>query len=419
MTAGANPSGSISKLINLNAHVDKKNPLSKDIGSKKADVSSSYGAVSKKVNEGVKQENHHPVEKTKKVDKKNDNEEGQGVAEQEAKGGKEAEDVGHHDSLAKDKISCKSKKGSESEEEIALELLNWQQLEANGADVHVLGAWSEQVDKAKDAVIGAQMTPQLIQSRILNDKVGESAGKVVENSNMNFLQSDNVMLSDGETTEDSEQDLDQQLLAELKNVTGKEVDEKKTEQTFSKLLDGITVNSASHQTEGELINEGITKESLQPSKTEFSQQQYNGKIHTSMLKPEWGEAFQQRVNWLVSQNIQSARIQVDPKELGPIEIKIEVTKDNQTHVVFNSHSGATRDMLEQQLPRLKEMLEQQGVDLADVDVRSGAQDQQQFDGEAGSGSGNGQLLADDESEETTGNSVSVSTSSINIVDDFA
>ena len=50
-------------------------------------------------------------------------------------------------------------------------------------------------------------------------------------------------------------------------------------------------------------------------------------------------------------------------------------QQEQAHVVFSSQVLQTREALEQALPRLREMFDQNGVDLANVDVRD--QDAQQ------------------------------------------
>ena len=86
-------------------------------------------------------------------------------------------------------------------------------------------------------------------------------------------------------------------------------------------------------------------------------------------KPGWSETVMQRVMWMSSQNISKAEIALDPPELGPLQVRIS-TQSDQTSVTFTSHHGAVRDALDQGLPRLREMMESQGLDLADVDVSS-------------------------------------------------
>lgn len=81
----------------------------------------------------------------------------------------------------------------------------------------------------------------------------------------------------------------------------------------------------------------------------------------------WGEAMGERVVWMARSNIQQAQIQLNPRELGPIEIKISMQND-QTNVNFVAHHATTRDALEAAIPRLRDMFNQQGLDLGQADV---------------------------------------------------
>ncbi|MCL1036502.1 flagellar hook-length control protein FliK [Shewanella submarina] len=95
---------------------------------------------------------------------------------------------------------------------------------------------------------------------------------------------------------------------------------------------------------------------------------------------------QQLVN-MVSKGIGQAEIRLDPPELGQMMVRIQVNGD-QTQVQFQAMQQQTRDMLEQAIPRLREMLQSQGMELADSQVSS--QDSSsggQGDGEANSASG--------------------------------
>ena len=83
---------------------------------------------------------------------------------------------------------------------------------------------------------------------------------------------------------------------------------------------------------------------------------------------EWGSEMAQRLVMMVSTKLNSAKIQLNPQEMGSIDVKVSV-KHDQAHVVFTSQVAPTRDALEQAIPRLREMMEQNGVALGDVDVR--------------------------------------------------
>ncbi len=91
-------------------------------------------------------------------------------------------------------------------------------------------------------------------------------------------------------------------------------------------------------------------------------------------KPGWSDTVMQRVMWMSSQNVNKAEIALDPPELGPLQVRI-TTQADQTSITFTSNHAVVRDALDQSMPRLREMMDDQGLDLADVDVSS--QDSQQ------------------------------------------
>ncbi|WP_207905794.1 flagellar hook-length control protein FliK [Aestuariirhabdus litorea] len=97
------------------------------------------------------------------------------------------------------------------------------------------------------------------------------------------------------------------------------------------------------------------------------QQQLVTEITQTVGTARWGEAVMDKVMWLSSQNVQSAQIRLDPPDLGPLEVKININSD-QASVVFTSNHVQVRDALEQQLARLREMFDQQGMQLVNVDV---------------------------------------------------
>lgn len=85
-----------------------------------------------------------------------------------------------------------------------------------------------------------------------------------------------------------------------------------------------------------------------------------------MQQSGWSEAVVDKVMWLSSQNLKSAEIQLDPAELGRMEIRIDMNKD-QTQVTFLSPHAGVRDALEGQMHRLRDMFAQQGMSM-DVNV---------------------------------------------------
>lgn len=109
-------------------------------------------------------------------------------------------------------------------------------------------------------------------------------------------------------------------------------------------------------------------------------------IQTPVGNREWAGELGQRLVMMMSSKLKSAEIHLNPKDLGPMEVRIRMHEDK-AHVVFTSHVAQTRDALEQAMPRLREMMDQNGVTLGNADVQDhGARHSQ---GQEQSGQGRG------------------------------
>ena len=84
--------------------------------------------------------------------------------------------------------------------------------------------------------------------------------------------------------------------------------------------------------------------------------------------PSWGEVIGDRVQWMTTQNIHEAKIQLNPPELGMLEVRVRVGVDQQTSISFSSPHAQVRDALETAVPRLREMFAGNGLSLGDVNV---------------------------------------------------
>jgi flagellar hook-length control protein FliK len=90
-------------------------------------------------------------------------------------------------------------------------------------------------------------------------------------------------------------------------------------------------------------------------------------VQPAMQSSAWNQVLSSRVVWMAREGIQEASLKLNPANLGPVEVKLNMHSD-QANVLFISHNAATRDALEQALPRLRESFEQNGMQLADADV---------------------------------------------------
>lgn len=91
---------------------------------------------------------------------------------------------------------------------------------------------------------------------------------------------------------------------------------------------------------------------------------------------QWGQAVTDQVMWMSSKGIKEATIQLDPPELGSLQVKVGVNQD-QAQVSFTVQHASVREALDQQSMRLREMFAEEGLNLADVDVSDQSQQQEQ------------------------------------------
>ena len=101
----------------------------------------------------------------------------------------------------------------------------------------------------------------------------------------------------------------------------------------------------------------------------------------------------EKTGWIVEHKLDTAQIQHDPAELGPIAVKIHTHQD-QVSVSFVVTNPQVRDAMDQTLQRLKELLNEQGVTLAHADVNDQRQRRDDNEPEAGGRAGRGDV--DDE-----------------------
>ena len=91
------------------------------------------------------------------------------------------------------------------------------------------------------------------------------------------------------------------------------------------------------------------------------------KLHQGLDSPDFPQALADKVAWLVDKDIGSAKLQINPPQLGPIDVRIEVQGDK-AQVWLSAHSVVTREALEASSPKLREMLGSQGFAQVSVDV---------------------------------------------------
>ena len=85
----------------------------------------------------------------------------------------------------------------------------------------------------------------------------------------------------------------------------------------------------------------------------------------------------ERMTLMIGQKWHEAEIQLEPQGLGKMSIQLSIDQDQKASVQFVVQQGNARELLEQALPKLRDMLASQGVQLGQTSVQQQAAGQQQ------------------------------------------
>jgi Flagellar hook-length control protein FliK len=117
-----------------------------------------------------------------------------------------------------------------------------------------------------------------------------------------------------------------------------------------------------------------------PTSTSFQSPINNGnnieRIHTHLHSPQWPQSLGDKVVWLAKNEQQIAQISINPPQLGPMQITLNLQGDQATAAFVSAHPEV-RQAIEDAMPRLREMLSSAGITLGGTNV--GAQLPQQRD----------------------------------------
>lgn len=95
----------------------------------------------------------------------------------------------------------------------------------------------------------------------------------------------------------------------------------------------------------------------------------NLRIDTPLGQAGWHDEMGQKLTWMVGNKTQQADIVLTPPQLGRVEISLTMNGDQAT-AIFTSPNAAVREVLENSLHRLREVLADAGVSLGQAQVGS-------------------------------------------------
>lgn len=125
--------------------------------------------------------------------------------------------------------------------------------------------------------------------------------------------------------------------------------------------------------------------------------------------PAWDQALGQKVVWMVAGEQQSASLTLNPPDLGPLQVVLNVS-NSQANATFIAAQPEVRQALEAALPKLRDMLGEAGIQLGQASVNSGTPNQQGSFEQQGSQTARGHGVSGN--RETAGNDAQVRVSRV-------
>jgi len=97
-------------------------------------------------------------------------------------------------------------------------------------------------------------------------------------------------------------------------------------------------------------------------------------IAAPLHSPVWPQQFGDKVVWLARNEQQTAQLNINPPQLGPVQVTVTLHGD-QASIVFASPHTEVRQAIESAMPQLKEMLSAAGINLGQANVGPNLQQQ--------------------------------------------
>ena len=105
----------------------------------------------------------------------------------------------------------------------------------------------------------------------------------------------------------------------------------------------------------------------------------------------WNDGLAQQVTLMVRDGEHTARLRLDPPDLGPLEVRVTMTSSDESvaHAQFISPHASVRDAVEAALPQLRAVLADSGITLGQASVGEGYVRDDRRDAQPGAGEARG------------------------------
>ncbi|MCL9781887.1 flagellar hook-length control protein FliK [Vibrio sp. S4M6] len=155
------------------------------------------------------------------------------------------------------------------------------------------------------------------------------------------------------------------------------------------LRTALSAKSGDNLLDGQMVRDGKDSSGLANQIAGASGQQGGGGVNSlradssqavnsplQLTRDNVSDQMAEKVHMMMSKNLKNIDIRLDPPELGRLQIRLHMNGEG-AGVHFTVANHQARDAIEQSLPRLREMLSQQGVQLGDTSVQQQSAGQQQ------------------------------------------
>jgi len=187
------------------------------------------------------------------------------------------------------------------------------------------------------------------------------------------------------TSGDDKQSQNSWVEAMLPNAATKQIN---SDDTAKLMLNAVKEGTGKEFSSKELsINESVIKEVAMPanfqSTTQVNSNEAMKQVGSSNTinaypgKTGWDQAISQKVVWMLGAQEQSATLTLNPPDLGPLQVVINVRND-QADTTFFSDNAEVRQALQDGMDNLRNRMSESGIQLGQANVNSGGQMQQQF-----------------------------------------
>ena len=101
-------------------------------------------------------------------------------------------------------------------------------------------------------------------------------------------------------------------------------------------------------------------------------------IDTPLGSPDWTQSLSHNVTLMMSNKLESAQMQLNPPNLGPIEVTLKMGADRLATIDFVTNSSHARAALEGNIDKLAGLLSNNGIQLGSANISGGDAQRQAF-----------------------------------------